>query len=159
MILNHQFQLEEMDMVTTIKTKDYISDVRHSKSPPDNMRDGDFWHRSFDALYIYVDHDKEWVCVSENVDETEHPKRISILNQSLILNKIPVVDMKATGVNIRKLRIDKGITVKQIQAVFGFTTPQAIYKWEHGVALPTVDNLVVLSRIFDVAVDDILIID
>ena len=48
--------------------------------------------------------------------------------------------------------------MKELQMVFGFGTPQAIYKWQHGAALPTVDNLVVLSKIFDVAIDDILVV-
>jgi len=26
--------------------------------------------------------------------------------------------------------------------IFGFETPQAVYKWQKGIALPTVDNLV-----------------
>lgn len=39
----------------------------------------------------------------------------------------------------------------------GFSTPQAIYKWQHGASLPTVDNLVALSIIFDVPIDAILV--
>ena len=50
-----------------------------------------------------------------------------------------------------------GLTVKDVQDVFGFSTPQAIYKWQRGAALPTVDNLVVLAAIFGVKIDDILI--
>lgn len=71
---------------------------------------------------------------------------------------IPVIDMIATGKNIERLRKEAGYTVKELQMVFGFGTPQAIYKWQHGAALPTVDNLVVLSKIFDVAIDDILVV-
>lgn len=43
--------------------------------------------------------------------------------------------------------------------VFGFVTPQAIYKWQHGTALPTIDNLVVLAAILQVRIDDILVTD
>ena len=43
--------------------------------------------------------------------------------------------------------------------VFGFTTPQAIYKWIHGTAMPTIDNMVILARMFDVTVDDIIAVD
>ena len=73
------------------------------------------------------------------------------------MNRIPVIDMTATGVNITRLRINAGLTVKDLQDIFGFSTPQAIYKWQRGTALPTVDNLVVLAAIFDVKIDDILI--
>ena len=70
---------------------------------------------------------------------------------------IPFVDMKQTGQNIYVLREQRGISVKQLQLLMGFGTPQAIYKWQHGESLPTVDNLVALSAIFDVPIDAILV--
>lgn len=72
---------------------------------------------------------------------------------------IPTVDLTATGKNIEKLRKESGLSVKELQIIFGFGTPQAIYKWQHGTALPTVDNLVLLSAIFKVSIDEILIIE
>lgn len=71
---------------------------------------------------------------------------------------LPAIDMVATGRNITKLRENKNLTVKQLQKIFGFTTPQAIYKWQRGQAMPTVDNLVVLAQVFDVAIDEIIVI-
>ena len=73
------------------------------------------------------------------------------------MNRIPVIDLTATGINITRLRISTGLTVKDLQDIFGFSTPQAIYKWQHGTALPTVDNLVVLAAVFGVRIDDILV--
>ena len=70
---------------------------------------------------------------------------------------LPVVNMKKTGQNITMLREQRGISVKQLQCMMGFATPQAIYKWQHGESLPTVDNLVALSAIFAVPIDAILI--
>lgn len=75
------------------------------------------------------------------------------------MNMIPTINMVATGRNVTRLREKAGLTVKDLQDVFGFATPQAIYKWQHGTALPTIDNLVVLAAVFDVAIDDILVID
>ena len=72
------------------------------------------------------------------------------------MNRIPVIDMTATGINITRMRINAGLTVKDLQDIFGFNTPQAIYKWQRGAALPTVDNLVVLAAVFGVKIDDIL---
>lgn len=66
------------------------------------------------------------------------------------------IDMVATGQNIIRLRDDRGLTVRELQEIFGFATPQAIYKWQHGTALPTVDNLLVLAMVFDVRIEDIL---
>ncbi|MBO5353073.1 MAG: helix-turn-helix transcriptional regulator [Lachnospiraceae bacterium] len=67
--------------------------------------------------------------------------------------------MAKTGQRIMELRQKAGLSVKELQDVFGFTTPQAIYKWQHGAALPTVDNLVVLAAVFSVTVDEILVVD
>lgn len=72
---------------------------------------------------------------------------------------IPTIDMIGTGQNINRLRKNAGISVKDLQNIFGFSTPQAIYKWQHGTALPTIDNLIVLAKVFDVMVDDILVIN
>lgn len=72
---------------------------------------------------------------------------------------IPTIDMIKTGQNINRLRQNVGISVKDLQNIFGFSTPQAIYKWQHGTALPTIDNLIVLAKVFDVRVDDILVIN
>ncbi|MEE1164604.1 MAG: helix-turn-helix transcriptional regulator [Lachnospiraceae bacterium] len=52
-----------------------------------------------------------------------------------------------------------GFSVKDMQAVFGFATPQAIYKWIHGTSLPTIDNLVILAAILGVTMDDIVVVD
>lgn len=71
----------------------------------------------------------------------------------------PTIDMVKTGQNIMKLRVQKGLSVKDLQDIFGFATPQAIYKWQHGTAMPTIDNLVVLAALFQVRMDDILVIN
>ncbi len=72
---------------------------------------------------------------------------------------IPTIDMVATGQNIIRLRQQNGLSVKELQEIFGFTTPQAIYKWQHGTALPTLDNLLVLAAVFQVHMEDILVVN
>ena len=72
---------------------------------------------------------------------------------------LPVVDMVKTGQNIGRLRKQAGLSVRDLQDIFGFATPQAIYKWQQGAALPTIDNLVVLAAVLQVRLDDILVID
>jgi Predicted transcriptional regulators len=74
------------------------------------------------------------------------------------LNSLPVIDVTATGMNIARLRMAAGLTVRELQAVFGFSTPQAIYKWQRGDALPTLDNMVVLAAVLGVTVEEILVI-
>ena len=75
------------------------------------------------------------------------------------MNFWPVIDMTATGRNIAALRVRAGLTVKDLQTVFGFSTPQAIYKWQRGAAMPTVDNLAVLAAVFRVTIDEILVFE
>ncbi len=72
---------------------------------------------------------------------------------------IPVIDMVKTGQNIIILRKKAGLSVRDLQDAFGFGTPQAIYKWQQGLALPTIDNLVALAALLDVAIDDIIVTD
>ena len=72
---------------------------------------------------------------------------------------MPAIDMVATGRNIAKMRQNAGLTVKNLQIFFGFATPQAIYKWQHGTAMPTIDNLVALAMIFGVTMDEIIVVD
>ena len=67
--------------------------------------------------------------------------------------------MAKTGQNIVVLRKQAGLSVKDLQAVFGFATPQAIYKWQQGMALPSIDNLVVLAALLEVSIDDIIVTD
>lgn len=72
---------------------------------------------------------------------------------------MPAIDMVATGKNIMRLREAAGLTVRELQDIFGFATPQAIYKWQHGTAMPTIDNLVVLAAVLEVPMDEIIVIN
>lgn len=73
--------------------------------------------------------------------------------------KVPVINLEKTGQNITRLRKAEGVSVRDLQAVMGFTNPQAIYKWQNGCSLPTVDNLVILSAVLGASIDEILICD
>lgn len=73
------------------------------------------------------------------------------------MHMIPAIDMVKTGQNITALRIKRGLSVRDLQDIFGFVTPQAVYKWQHGTALPSVDNLIVLAAVFQVRIEDILV--
>ncbi len=71
---------------------------------------------------------------------------------------MPMIDMEATGRNIRTMIKDKGFQVKDIQKILGFNTPQAMYKWFRGDAMPTLDNMVILAKFLDTTIDDMLVI-
>lgn len=74
-------------------------------------------------------------------------------------NNNPIINTEKTGENIAKLRIENNLSVRDLQQIFGFATPQAIYKWQRGVVLPTVDNLAILAEVFHVHIDDILVME
>ena len=72
---------------------------------------------------------------------------------------LPVINLVKTGKNIKSLLARKKLSVLQLQDILGFTSPQAIYKWFWGQSLPSVDNLVILSRVLEVSIEDILVIE
>ena len=73
------------------------------------------------------------------------------------MKRFPVIDQPATGENILRLRKERGLTVRDLQNFFGFEEPQAIYKWQRGESLPSVDNLYALGSILEVPMEEILV--
>lgn len=73
------------------------------------------------------------------------------------MGMLPSINMTATGNNIVQMRRRAGLSVQDLQNVFGFSSPQAIYKWQRGDAMPTLDNLVILASVFGTTMDDIVI--
>ena len=69
----------------------------------------------------------------------------------------PTIDLEATGRQIIRLRKERGLTVRDMQSYFGFDAPQAIYKWQKGLTLPSVDNLYALSVLLEVPMNSILV--
>ena len=75
----------------------------------------------------------------------------------LTVPEYPVIDMEATGENIRRLRVERGISVRAIQAYLNLSDVQAIYQWQRGKKMPSLDHLCALATLFDVSVDDIIV--
>lgn len=73
------------------------------------------------------------------------------------MKPFPVIDQQATGANIQRLRKMRGLSVRDLQRFFGFEEPQAIYKWQRGESLPSVDNLYALGSILEVPMEQIII--
>lgn len=69
------------------------------------------------------------------------------------------IKQKETGKQIKKLLMDHGYTVRDVQEACGFENPQAIYKWMSGKSLPSLDNFIILSRLLHTNIEDILVID
>ena len=71
----------------------------------------------------------------------------------------PVINMKATGRNIEHLRKEQHLRVRDVAEFMGFDATQAVYKWQRGESLPSVDNLLALSRLLGVSMEDLLVAD
>lgn len=71
----------------------------------------------------------------------------------------PVIDLEATGKNLRRIRKKMGIKVKEVREMCLLNSTQAIYQWERGCSLPRVENLVILSRMYGVPIEELLVIE
>ena len=58
-----------------------------------------------------------------------------------------------TGKQIKRLLLENGYTIREIQGAFGFENPQAIYKWISGKSLPSLDNFIILSRLLHTSIE------
>ena len=72
------------------------------------------------------------------------------------LPRYPVIDVAATGRNIRRLRLENGYSVNELQEYLGLSCPQGIYHWQRGGTLPSTDNLYALSKLWGISINDIL---
>ena len=83
----------------------------------------------------------------------------TVTSAATVATAAPTIDMTATGANIKALLKSKGLKVADVQNMCGFNTPQAIFKWMRGEAMPSIDNLVILAHILGVSIDKIIIIN
>ena len=68
----------------------------------------------------------------------------------------PIIDIEATGNNIRHLRIEKGVSVKELSQFLGLSE-RAIYKWQRGETLPSIDSLLALSLYLNALIEELLV--
>ena len=68
----------------------------------------------------------------------------------------PTIDKRATGINLRRLMDERGITVKDVQKFLGLGCVQSVYRWLDGVSMPTIDHLYALSELLQVSIDAIV---
>ena len=69
---------------------------------------------------------------------------------------LPVIDKKKTGIHLRRIMDERGLSVKDIQQYLGLGSVQSVYHWLNGLSMPTIDNLYALSDLFQIPVDDML---
>ena len=65
--------------------------------------------------------------------------------------------MIETGKRLKKLAQRNGYSVKEIQQYLGLSCPQPVYRWYKGIILPSVDNLLRLSELYQVHMEELLV--
>ena len=70
--------------------------------------------------------------------------------------RYPVIDLKATGRRIEELRKERHLKVEDVATFMGFESVQAVYKWQRGASLPSLDNMYALSVLFNTSIESIL---
>ncbi|MGN1165215.1 MAG: helix-turn-helix domain-containing protein [Lachnospiraceae bacterium] len=68
----------------------------------------------------------------------------------------PIINKKKTGINLRRIMDERGLSVKDVQNYLGLGSVQSVYHWLNGLSMPTIDNLYALSELFQMPVDDML---
>ena len=71
----------------------------------------------------------------------------------------PNIDMKRTGLLLKKKVQEAGYTVKELQETLMLSCPQPIYRWFQGKVLPSVVHLYVLSQLLHVHIEDLLVLE
>ena len=69
------------------------------------------------------------------------------------------INMKATGANIKRIIKASGYSVRDIMAITGISTEQAVYKWYRGESIPSIETMLILCGTLGVEVKDLLVID
>lgn len=51
----------------------------------------------------------------------------------------------------------KGVTPRQIQTLLNFPYVQTVYNWFLGKNMPSIDKLVVIAKILDIKIDELVV--
>lgn len=84
---------------------------------------------------------------------------IGFEEMTVSLNSYPTINLCATGERIRRLRMAAGLSVRDLSQLLLLSDVQAVYKWQRGENLPSMENLVLLSWLFGVPIDKILVVE
>lgn len=59
------------------------------------------------------------------------------------------------GVHLKRIRKEKHLSQEQVAQRLNISR-QAISRWENDLAMPDIDNLVVLSKLYEVSIEELL---
>ena len=77
----------------------------------------------------------------------------------MLKNKKRVINTTETSIRIKECRLRAGYSVREIQNIFNFSSPEAIYAWEKGKYIPSIDNMIIIASVYGVTIDEIIVRD
>jgi len=66
------------------------------------------------------------------------------------------LDNIGTGLRIKQIMKEKNVGIRDVSRVLNISF-QAVYRWQKGEVLPTLNNLFMLAQILGTDVDDLLV--
>ncbi len=91
----------------------------------------------------------EWVLYLKECDKKKEGRKD--------LMTYPNIDMIQTGLQLKKYINQAGMSIKDIQEYLHLSCPQPVYRWIKGKILPSVDHLLMLSELFGVHMEKLLV--
>jgi transcriptional regulator with XRE-family HTH domain len=69
----------------------------------------------------------------------------------------PVIDLQKTGKNLKEICQAHNLAPKDLQQILQLGSIKAVYNWYSGLRLPSIDNLLAISKLLQVTINDILV--
>ena len=84
-------------------------------------------------------------------------KRMKNMEENIMT--FPVINLIRTGENIKRIAKERGFSADRIKDMLAISDRSNVYKWFRGEVLPTVDNLMALSILFGVTINEMIIVE
>ena len=68
----------------------------------------------------------------------------------------PLINKRETGIHLRRIMDERGVTVRDVQEYLGLGSVQSVYHWLNGLSMPTIDNLYALRELFGLSIDEMV---
>lgn len=69
------------------------------------------------------------------------------------------ISKSGTGKRLRRLMEEYGLTVREVQEEMELESQQAVYKWLNGKTMPSTENLLVLSKLLHLPMEELLVLE
>lgn len=71
----------------------------------------------------------------------------------------PMICMEETGRRIKEAVRARGLTTGEVASYMGFRHHKSVYAWYRGAALPTLENMIALSSLLQIPVNDLIVLE